>query len=100
MLGPKLSTRESVKDGSGLGPDRNEVLLAGQLPAPQQLYFGAKLYDAATVARTLELPVGTIRRMAAEGEIPSVRLGGRLRFNLEAVGSVLSQRAAQSYQGK
>lgn len=64
------------------------------------LYFGPRLFGAEGVAKALGLPLATVKRMARDGEIPSVRIGGRLRFNLEAVGQVLSDKAAGDFAPK
>ncbi|MFC1762239.1 hypothetical protein ACFL6U_09175 [Planctomycetota bacterium] len=48
------------------------------------------------LAYELNLPFGWLKREAEAGRIPSLRIGRRRLFNLDAVTTTLSERAAQT----
>ena len=55
--------------------------------------FGVRLVGLDVVTRETGLPRATIQRLAKQGLIPALKLGGRLRFNLEAVNTCLLRMA-------
>jgi excisionase family DNA binding protein len=46
------------------------------------------------LAEIYDIPVSTIRGMAKRGEIPAIRFGKHLRFNLAEVRAVLEKRVS------
>ena len=56
------------------------------------------LISISDLSDRLGLPLLSLKRMAANGEIPCLRIGSGWRFNLEAVERVLMERAAHSYR--
>jgi excisionase family DNA binding protein len=52
----------------------------------------APLWTCDDVARYLRVSTRTLRRRAADGTIPAVRIGGALRFEPEAVTSAVASR--------
>jgi len=63
-----------------------------------QTAFGMRLMETADLAALLGVPLGTVKRMAREGEIPGIRLGGRWRFSPEAVLQQIERRAGSTYR--
>jgi excisionase family DNA binding protein len=52
------------------------------------------LWTCDDVARYLRVSTRTVRRRAADGTIPAVRIGGTLRFEPDAVTSAVANRPA------
>lgn len=55
--------------------------------------FGVRLVGLDVVVQQTGLPRATLQRLARTGRIPALKLGGRLRFNLEAVQTCLLRMA-------
>ena len=55
-----------------------------------------KLLKPRDVAELLNIGVPTVQRMAKDGRLPSIKIGGRLRFDLEEVKKAIA--AAQENQ--
>lgn len=51
-----------------------------------------KLLDRRNVARILGLNPETVRRMVARGELPALKLAGRLRFDPRALSEWMARR--------
>jgi len=49
------------------------------------------MFSVREVAELLSVSPETIRRLAAEGELVAIRVGGQLRFEPEAVSSFIAQ---------
>jgi len=54
-----------------------------------------KLYNLLGLSRKFNLPVKWLKEKAAKGQIPSLRIRGRFRFNIEAVEAALLEMAAK-----
>ena len=68
-----------------------KAIAAAQRPEPQ---VEENLMGASELARRLSINPGTVRRWAADGQIPSVKLAGRtVRFSLAAVLAALKKAA-------
>jgi excisionase family DNA binding protein len=49
-----------------------------------------RMLSAAQVARRLALDPSTVRRLAADGQLPGVRIGGQWRFDRRRLEAALS----------
>ena len=80
--------------------DKSPELSASQTLKGQMhtgLLFGT-LVSEAEVCKKLGLPRATLKRLVKQGDLPGLKLGGKWRFNLEAVQYRLSQMAAMTFE--
>jgi excisionase family DNA binding protein len=94
QVSPAFEPRTGAERGALGG-----VSAASQHEAPRAESPLEKLLTACELAEVLRLHAKTIERMARGGRIPSVRVGGRLRFKPSDIASWLAAREDRTCHG-
>ena len=61
------------------------------------MFSAEKLVDEDGLSKALLIPADWLRREAVDGRIPCLKIGKRLRFNVDAVKRSLATRAANEW---